>query len=60
MDEIKNNRMAALWYTQWQHHLSMARLKPDQADGYCLAACIAHAQFLIASIVYKKKEGKNP
>ena len=49
------NRMATLWYTQWRSHIAMARLKPDEREGYCLAACIANAQYLIAQVVYSKK-----
>lgn len=48
-----------LWYQTWRSHICKAKMIPEQVDGYCRAALIAHSEYemwrAIEVVEYRKR-----
>lgn len=45
-----------LWWMAWQDHIKNAKQYPDRAQGYCQAAVIAQAEYVMALAIRMVKE----
>ena len=47
-----------LWWYAWKKHVRNAKKYPEQADGYCKAAAIANAMYVICVAEALAKENR--
>lgn len=54
--------LSAIWYTSWRGHIASAKAHPEENKGYCWAACIANAEFVLnqALEIARAKKASKP
>lgn len=53
--EAMNISMHLMWWNAWRDHIQNAKANPDRAHGYCQAAVIAQAEFVMYQALYWAK-----
>jgi hypothetical protein len=51
--------VSSMWWRAWQNHIQNAKRNPTCADGYCRAALISQAYYVINMALELTKENSN-
>lgn len=51
---LANTMLSLCWLSAWRDHIKNAYAYPSEADGYCRAAVIAQAQYMMAEVLIRR------